>query len=170
VLARNETIFKWILYAAAAFLCLLIQTALLQRITVWGVIPFLYPLVAAIPASYEGAAPGMVFALAVGVVSDLILPDTFPCLYTLIFPFTALLAASIAKVLLPSGFLCSLFSAAEAFFLTDLFRCFLLWLGGKPAWQAGAWLLVREFLVTAPLIFPLTLLFRAVYRRAHMHD
>ena len=41
MLARNETIFKWALYAAAAFACLLIQWAVLQRFTIWGVIPFL---------------------------------------------------------------------------------------------------------------------------------
>ena len=49
MLARNETIFKWFLYAAAAAACLAAQGAVLQRITLWGVIPFLCPLLAAIP-------------------------------------------------------------------------------------------------------------------------
>ena len=53
MLARTATILKWALYALAAILCLLIQGAVLQRITVWGVIRFLYPLLAAIPATDE---------------------------------------------------------------------------------------------------------------------
>ena len=32
MIARNETIFKWALYAAATALCLLIQGGLLQRL------------------------------------------------------------------------------------------------------------------------------------------
>ena len=47
MLARNETIFKWCLYGAATFLCFLAQGAIFQRITLWGVIPFLYPVLAA---------------------------------------------------------------------------------------------------------------------------
>ena len=48
MLARNETIFKWALYAAAALLCFLVQGAVLQRLTIWGVIPFVYPVIAAV--------------------------------------------------------------------------------------------------------------------------
>ena len=92
MLARNETIFKWVLYAAAALLCFFIQGAVLQRITVWGVIPFLYPALAAIPATYEGPVSGTVFALCVGVVCDLLLPASSPCLYTLAFPLAGLCA------------------------------------------------------------------------------
>ena len=49
MLARNEIIFKWALYALAAVLCLFVQGALLQRVTIWGVIPFIFPLTAARP-------------------------------------------------------------------------------------------------------------------------
>ena len=58
MIARNETIFKWSLYAAATALCLLVQGGLLQRLVLWGVIPFIYPLLAAIPATYEGPQIG----------------------------------------------------------------------------------------------------------------
>ena len=36
MIARNETIFKWSLYAAATALCLLVQTGFLQRLEFWG--------------------------------------------------------------------------------------------------------------------------------------
>ena len=140
MLARNKLIIKWALYAAAALLCLLVQGALLQRITIWGVIPFLYPLLAAIPATWESPVSGTVFALCMGIVCDLLLPDAIPCLYTLIFPLAGLCAALLAQSVLPAGYLCSLAGTAAAFLLTDGFRCFLLWAGGQSAWQAGGWL------------------------------
>ena len=121
MLARNETIFKWALYAAATLLCFLAQAFLFQRLTIWGVIPFVYPLLAAIPAAYEGPVPGTVFALAVGVVCDLILPGPLPCFYTLVFPLVGLCASLLAQNWLPAGFLCSLAVAAAAFFFTGCF-------------------------------------------------
>lgn len=47
MLARNETIFKWALYAAATALCFFVQFVLLQRFTLLGVIPFIYPVAVA---------------------------------------------------------------------------------------------------------------------------
>lgn len=170
MLARNEIIFKWLLYALAAVLCIWVQTALLQRITIWGVIPFLYPLLATIPATYEGPLAGSVFALIVGVICDSLLPGAFPCLYTLVFPLAGLCAGLLSHSLLPAGFICSLSAAAAAFFLTDTFRCFLLWIDRKAAWGAGFSVMAREFLITAPLVIPVTVLFRAVHRKAHEND
>ena len=170
MIARNETIFKWFLYAAATALCFLLQGGLLQRLVFWGVIPFLYPLLAAIPSTYEGPLAGTIFSLAVGVVCDLLLPGPIPCLHTMIFPLAGLCAGLLSQSWLPAGFLCSLVSAAAAFALTDGFRCLLLWMRGKAAWEAGAMVSLREFCVTVPLIIPLTLLYRSVFRRTHLDD
>ena len=170
MIARNETIFKWSLYAAATALCLLIQGGLLQRLAVWGMIPFLYPLLAAIPATFEGPLAGTIFSLALGMVCDLLLPGPIPCLYTLIFPLAGLCAGLLSQSWLPAGFLCSLVSAAAAFLLHGGFRCLLLWMQGKAAWEAGALVMVREFCVAAPFILPLTLLYHAVFRRTQLDD
>ena len=169
MLARNEVIFKWALYTAATLLCLLLQ-GLLQRATVWGVIPFLYPVIAAVPATFENPTAATTYALVIGVVCDLLLPGPLPCFYTVIFPLVGLCAALLAQSALPAGFACSLVSTAIAFLLTDLFACLLLWFGGKGAWSAGMGVMLREFLVTVPLTLPMTMLFRAVHRRTHMDD
>ena len=168
MLVRTATVLKWALYAAAAALCLLVQGSVLQRITVWGVIPFIYPLLAAIPATFESPRSAAIFALWVGVVCDLLLPESIPCLFTLLFPLAGLCASLLSRALLPAGFLCSLAVGAAAFLLTDAFRCFALWITGRPAWQVGGFLMVREFCVSAPLTLPLTLLFRAVANRARL--
>ena len=168
MLARNETILKWALYAGAALLCIFVQGALLQRLSLWGVIPFVYPLLAAIPATYEEPTPSTIFALCTGVVCDLLLTGPIPCFYTLIFPLVGLFCSLLSKSVLPAGFLCSATAAALAFCLVDLFRCMLLWMTAQAAWLAGFSLLFRELLISLPLIFPVTLLFRAVFRKTHL--
>lgn len=170
MLARNEVIFKWALYAAATALCFLLQGALLQRITVWGVIPFLYPMLAAIPATFEEPAPAGVFALCLGVWCDLLLPEVIPCFYTLIFPVIAICASLLSRGLLPAGLPCSLAVSGIAFVLTDLFRCFLLAMEGHSPWLSGISILLREFLISAPLLIPVTLLYRAVAHKVHTFD
>lgn len=170
MLARNESIFKWSLYAGAALVLLLLQGSLLQRITLWGVIPFLYPAVAAVLGNYEDPVPSTIFGLALGVVCDLLLPGSIPCLYTLTLPLAGLSGSLIAKSLLKAGFLCALVSTAAAFLLTDLPRCLILWAAGRPAWGAGLWVMVREFLVTAPWLVLAVPLFSAVHRRVHFYD
>lgn len=170
MIARNETILKWLLYAAATALCLLVQGGLLQRLEFWGVIPFLYPLLAAIPATYEGPLAGTIFSLVLGVVCDLLLPGPVPCLFTLIFPLAGLCAGLLSQSLLPAGLLCSFAASAVSFLLTDGFRCLLLWMRGSAAWRAGALLTLREFCVAAPFVIPLTLLYRSVFRKTHWDD
>ena len=170
MLARNALIFRWFLYAAAALLCVFAQTAVLQRVTIWGVIPFLYPAIAVIPATFEDAVPGTVFALCAGVFCDLLLPAPFPCFYTLILPVAGLCAASLSRSVLPAGLGCSLTSVAIAFLFTGLFGCLSLWFRGKTDWSAGMFVALREFLVTAPFVIPMTMLFRAVHRRVHRDD
>lgn len=170
MLARNEIIFKWLIYTAATAVCFLAQGAFCQRMTLWGVIPFLYPMLAAVPATFEAPVPATVFALCVGVVCDILLPGAMPCLYTLVFPVIALCASLLAQHLMPAGLLCSLLVSALAFLLTDLFRCFILAVNGVSPWGTGLSIMLREFLVTAPLLIPVTLLYRTVYRRTHIYD
>lgn len=170
MLARNEIIIKWIIYTAATAVWLLVQGAFCQRITIWGVIPFLYPMLAAIPATFEAPVPATVFALCLGVLCDILLPDAMPCLYTLIFPVIALCTSLLAQSLLHAGLLCSLIVSALAFLLTDLFRCFILSVNGVSAWGTGFSIMLREFLVSAPLLIPVTLLYRKVYQKTHVYD
>ena len=153
MLARNETIFKWALYAGATAVFFLLQGAVLQRITLWGVIPFVFPILVAVLGMYEGPLPASVYALTVGVLCDLLLPASIPCFYTLIFPAAGLCAALISQSLLPAGFL-----------------CVVLWAGGKAAWAAGAQVFLREVCVSILLVVPVVLLFSAVFRRTHLDD
>ena len=148
----------------------MIQGTILQRITIWGIIPFVYPAVAAIPATYEGTVPGTAFAVGVGVACDLLLPASSPCFYTLVFPLVGLCAALLSESVCRAGFLCSLLSTAAAFCITGLAHALVLWAGSKAAWGAAASVAGRELCLTLPFALPMTVLFRAVYRHAHRND
>ena len=170
MLARIATIIKWVLYALAGLACTVVQAAVLQRFTLWGVIPFLYPLIAALPATFEGPAAGTVYALAAGVLCDLLLPSPIPCFYTLIFPLVGLSAGLLSQSLIPAGYLCSAAAALPAYLLTGIFHCIVLWAQGHPAWGAAMSVTLRELCASLLWSLPMTWLFRRVYLRVHVDD
>lgn len=75
---RQETVYKWGLYALVTLLCCAVQGAVLQYVSVLGVFPFLYPILAAVLATLEGPFPGAVYALALGLVCDLTISPPSP--------------------------------------------------------------------------------------------
>ena len=170
MLARSATIFKWTLYTLAGLVWAVVQAALLQRVTIWGVIPFLYPLIAALPATFEGPAAGTVYALACGVFCDLLLPSSIPCFYTLILPLVGLAAGLLSQSLIPAGYLCSAAAALPAYLLTGIFHCIVLWAQGHPAWGAAMSVTLRELCASLLWSLPMTWLFRRVYLRVHVDD
>ena len=170
MLARSATIFKWTLYTLAGLVWAVVQAAFLQRVTIWGVIPFLYPLIAALPATFEGPAAGTVYALACGVFCDLLLPSSIPCFYTLILPLVGLAAGLLSQSLIPAGDLCSAAAALPAYLLTGIFHCIVLWAQGHPAWGAAMSVTLRELCVSLLWSLPMTWLFRRVYLRVHVDD
>ena len=170
MLARSATIFKWTLYTLAGLVWAVVQAAFLQRVTIWGVLPFLYPLIAALPATFEGPAAGTVYALACGVFCDLLLPSSIPCFYTLILPLVGLAAGLLSQSLIPAGYLCSAAAALPAYLLTGIFHCIVLWAQGHPAWGAAMSVTLRELCVSLLWSLPMTWLFRRVYLRVHVDD
>ncbi len=170
MIARSETIFKWLLYAAVTMLFLLVQGLILQQVRILGAMPFVYPLLAAVVAMFEDALGGTIYALALGVLCDLTLPTPIPCFYTLILPAAALCAALIARSLLPVGFVCAVAVSVLAFFWTDLFHCLLLAAGGKAAWSAGGLLFLQETAASLPVLLPLYWLLRKVWTHCHRYD
>ena len=169
MIGRSETAIKWALFAAATLVCLLAQGFVLQYITVLGVMPFLYPVLPALVGMYEGALPGTVYGLILGVACDLTIPGAIPCLYTLAFPAAGLCAGLIAKSWLPAGVLCALAASTVSFALTDALRCLVLAFSGQASWLAGL-VAAKETALTLPFVLPACLLFRQVHRKCHFYD
>ena len=78
MLARSATIFKWTLYTLAGLVWVVVQAAFLQRVTIWGVIPFLYPLIAALPATLRAPLPARSTPLPVAFSATCCSPPPFP--------------------------------------------------------------------------------------------
>ena len=134
----RDTAVKWTAYALACLLLLFGHELTLAHLRVWGIAPFLPPLLPAVLASMEDRLEGFVFALAFGVLCDLALTAPLPCLYTIAFPLTALLAALIARSVLQPGILCSLAVSTAAFVLVDLITVVTLLAGGRSELSAIA--------------------------------
>lgn len=167
---RNETLFKWSLYAAATALVFLVQGLALRHVELWGVFPFLFPVLTAVLGMYEGGVRGVTYGLVIGVLCDLTLAGPLPCFYTLALPLTGLAAALISGGLVSAGFLCSIICSAVAFAVTDGFHCLLLLLDGQSVWPSAALLAGRETAVSL-LFLPLVFFpFRAIFRRCHVDD
>ena len=167
---RQETIFKWSRYALATLLFCVLQGLVFQRLQLWGVFPFVYPVLAAVLASLEGPLNGTVYALVLGILCDLTVPSPIPCFYTLVFPLAALCAAFLSQGVLSSGFLSALLTSAAAFLLTDGAHMLLLAARGKAAWSAAASTCGRELLLSLPLVLPVYFLFRAICRKCREND
>lgn len=164
-LNQRDMFFKWLYYAGATLLLVLVQSLVLNRICVWGVHPFLPPLIAAITAMLEGPGEGAAFAGVFGLLCDLTMPGIIPCFYTLAFLAAALLAAVIAKRFLSQGFLCAVLCAALALVITDLLHTVLLTFRQGVALTAALSLTGREAAVTVVLSPLVYLLLRSVHNR-----
>lgn len=160
----TERIRRWALYAGATLLLCLLQT-MLHGLRIWGLFPFLYPLMVAAVANYEGAIAGTAYGLTLGILCDLTLAAPIPCFYTLIFPPVGLVAGLIAGGLLSSGPFCLTISAVVSLTMTDLFHGLLLWMTGKAAWQATGVVFLRELILTLPFLLPVGLLFHRVHQK-----
>lgn len=77
MMPKSYLVFKWTVYSLATLGLFALQYLVLSHIQVLGLSPFLYPILPAVAASYEGLRRGSVFALVVGVVCDLLLPGPF---------------------------------------------------------------------------------------------
>ena len=171
MLGRTEIIFKWLLYAAGVLICWSLHGVALQFLNIFGVMPFIFPMLAAVIAMYEGPFSGSICALVMGILCDLTISVPIPCFYTLVFPIIGMLAGLIAKNWLPMSFWCAAFLSLLSFTLTDSFHFLLLVLkGGGHAAQAAIDLACRETGASMPFLIPVYFVFRRIYEICHVYD
>ena len=171
MVARSELILRWSVYGAAGLLVCLVQGLILQRLDLWGVMPFLYPALAAMVAVWEGAVPcGAVYALCLGAACDLALPGSIPCFYTIAFPLAAMLAGLLTRGWLSSNLLSALAASALGYLVTGLLHAGVLAVTGHGAFVTAMAVAGKEFLITLPALPFLYLLLRWVHRKTHLYD
>lgn len=157
--------YRWLFYGLAAVLCLLLQGFVLSRLQVWGVHPFVPPVLIAVAAAQEDRQECLCAGAVFGLVCDLLLSPVVPCFYTVTFALTAFLAGLIAKQLLVPGFFCALASSLLALLLNGAFHALFLTYRGIHDLRSAALITGCELLLTLPLIPLVYLLFRPIHRR-----
>lgn len=149
----QTTALKWTFYALATLLLCFFKRLLLGSVTVWGVLPFLPPVLLAVVASFEQPKAAVLSGIVFGALCDLVLPASFPCLYTLAFTLAALLTSTVMSSLLQQGFARALVSSVLTFAVADLFQSLAMLTRGA-ALPAMLYLFARETLVSCALLLP----------------
>lgn len=152
MLTRQEQIYKWSFFGAAVLLLTMLYSLTLRDVTILGVSLFLPPVVVGVVASLEGVHAGMIFGLTYGVLCDLAISSTFPCVFTVSFTLAALLCASLAKSVLQPGILCSLAVTLISFAVLDAFHIAALRFGGRAQTDVMVSVALREMAVSCLLL------------------
>ena len=149
----QTTALKWTFYALATLLLCFFKRVLLGSVTVWGVLPFLPPVLLAVVASFEQPKAAVLSGIVFGALCDLVLPASFPCLYTLAFTLAALFTSTVMSSLLQQGFARALVSSVLTFAVADLFQSLAMLTRGADL-PAMLYLFARETLVSCALLLP----------------
>ena len=156
-MAKREVLFKWVAYALCAAVLLFLRTLALGTLTLWGVLPFLPPILLTCVASLEEMRSAAIFGLVFGVFCDLTLSAPFSCLYTLAFTLSALLTAYLSAKVFQNYFLRALSGVILTFFITDFLCMFALAFSGDAVFLPMLSLAARETAVSLPflVVYPL---------------
>ena len=149
----------------AALLFVFFQSLLLNRLSFWGIHPFLLPSLVAVAAAFESRRESFVFALILGTLCDLAMPGVIPCFYALVFPFCAVVSSIISRRLIVPGFVCSMVCCGISTGFCSLFYALLFAFSHTLTMVDALFLAARELLVTIPCYFLVHFLFRAIHRR-----
>lgn len=161
---KKALLTKWGLYSAALLVLLLVQQGLHALPPVFGVLPFLTPMIVAVVAALEGPISGTIFGIAVGFCCDLGSTGVFSGVYTLGFFAVALGISIISKYWVRRSVFGSLIWAALAFLILDIVQ------GGFVLLFKGAGILpvlslcAREGSVSILFVIPIFLLYHFLHR------
>ncbi len=165
MLTTRDIIIKWSAYGVAALVLALLHALTLRGVRVWGAALFLPPLLVGVVASLEDVRAATIFGLAFGLLCDLTIAGTFPCLYTVAFTLAALCCSLLAKSVLQPGVVCSLAVTALTFLFVDALNMIALWLKSRAAFAPMADLAVRETAASCLLLVVVHPTLTALHRK-----
>ena len=161
----GKTFYRWLFYALAAGACLMVQGLILDRLRLWGIHPFLPPVLVAVAAAREERQESLCAAAVFGLVCDLTMSPVIPCFYILTFAAAAFLTGLMAKHLIVPGFFCALAASVLAIVLNGAFHTLFLTYRGVGNFAASAAITGSELLLTLPLMPLVYLLYGPIHRR-----
>lgn len=164
-MTHRDMLFKWLFYALASALFLVLQGLLFNHIFLFNVHPFVFPILAATLAVLESPQESFAYALVLGFLCDLAIPGMFPCFYTVSFLLIALLSSIVADKIIVPGFWCALVCGALSIVVCGLFNTLILHYRHAIPYADAFVLIGRELLLSLVLIPPVYFLFRKINLR-----
>ncbi len=161
---KKALITKWVLYSAALILFILLQQVLNALPAVWGVSPFLMPIIVALVAALEGPVPGTIFGICIGFFCDLIGGGIFSGIYTISFFCIALAISIISKDWVMHNIFGSLIYALISFFILDVFQTLFLLLFKGAELMVILSLAGREIAISILFTIPVFFLYNYLHR------
>ena len=132
-MTRRATTIKWICYCLGALVLVLVQSAVLVHVRIWGVHPFILPAIAVIPATLERSEQAVIYAVFFGIVCDLLWPVAgLPCFYALTFLLGAGAAWLLSGQVIMAGVVCSVAVTAVCTLIGGLLHICLLYTSPSP--------------------------------------
>ena len=165
MLPKSYMAFKWIIYALATLMFCALQSFVLCHIKILSITPFLYPILPAVTAMYEGPKQGSLYALSFGFLCDLLLPAPFPGFFVVLFPVIGLISGSIAENMLSPGIFCAALVSLIGLLLTSGSRVLIHLLSGGDYLVLMSWIALVESLLTLPALIVVMPLYRGIHRR-----
>ncbi len=165
MLTRRDIIIKWSGYGLASLLLLFLFALTLRDVKVLGVGLFLPPLLVGVVASVEETRAATIYGLVCGVICDVAIAGTFPCVYTIAFTLAALCSALLAQSVLQRGVICSLAVTALTFAFVDALNMLALLVRGRASIGALASVTLRETLASCLLLVAVHPLMMFLHRK-----
>ena len=165
MLPKSYLIAKWSVYALATLALAAVQHLILSHITILDVTPFLYPILPALVASYEGLHRGSRFSLVMGILCDLLILGPFDGFYTITFTLIGVLSGLIGENLLSPGWLCGLTVSSMGLAIVNAARLLLYLLSGSLHPILMGRIAIVEILITLPMLLPSLPVYRAIHSR-----
>lgn len=160
---RRSDVVKWLIYALGVAAVWMAETLFLNRLPLFGVIPVLLPLAAVAVGLLEGAFPGAVFGLCLGMFADAIYPG-LPGGMTLGLCVMGWLAGAMSQYRVRPNLPGYLICAVSAMTALELFRALSAFLSHRGAVRDILWLAARELGCSLVYAIPVYLLFKLFNR------
>lgn len=152
MITKRDIAVKWTAYGIASLFLILLHTFLLHDVHIWGVVPFLPPLLVGCIAATEQYKSAAIYAICLGFLCDITLSAPFFGICTIALTAGALVSYLLAAQVFPDTFFGRLLSSASALAVFSLFCCVTLLIKGQSLWPL-LYMAFRELSVSL-LLFP----------------
>lgn len=155
---------KWLCYALGVVPVWWLESLLLCRFPLFGVVPVLLPLTAVAAGLWEGESGGAWFGLGVGIFADALYPG-IPGGMTLGLALLGWLSGVFSQHGIGQTFPGYLLCSAISYLLLELCRVVSAALGGLGSWAGISWVACKEGLWSLCFTLPVYLLFRVIHHK-----